>query len=340
MPIKVTCSCGKALQVDDKHRGKKIKCPACGAMTIATEASTAVQTEEPKRRRVVRDDDDAPAKEKKPAAKSNKMLWLAGAGCALFALFGCVIVAGGGTWVMIDRKREAAEKAKIEEARAKKEAEEAAARLRRAAERTQSTNNLKQIGLAMHAYHDAFKGFPNGAIRHPQSGQPLLSWRVALLPFLEEAPLSQEIRMNERWDSEHNKKYWNRMPKVYQLPGKPNDSNTYYQVFRGNETAFPDLPFNTKLRFNQFTDGTSNTILCIEAAEPINWMRPDDLPFQLNNPAMRNHLGNHWDNDTCLVAFADGTVRSMKRQLTAQALQGLLTRAGGEVVNFDAWEGR
>jgi hypothetical protein len=339
MPIQVTCSCGKTLQVDEKHRGKKIKCPACGAMAVATEASTAVQSEEPKRPRINRDD-DAPAKKKKPAAKSNKMLWLAGAGCAVLALFGCVIMAGGGTWLMIERKRDAAEQARIEEARAKKEAEETAAKVRRAAERTKSVNNLKQIALGMHSYHDAFKGLPNGAIRHPQTSQPLLSWRVALLPFLEEGPLSQEIRMNERWDSEHNKKFWTRMPKVYQLPGKASDDKTYYQVFRGPETAFPDMPFNAKLHFNQFRDGTSNTILIIEAVEPINWMRPDDLPFQMNNPAMHNQLGNHWENGTCLVAFTDGSVRSLKRDITPQALQGLLTRGGAEIVDFAAWEGR
>src|SRR5262249_52547325 len=59
---------------------------------------------------------------------------------------------------------------------------EATFKIRRAAERMTSVNNLKQIALAFHNYHDAFGAFPANAI-YGKDGKPLLSWRVAILPF-------------------------------------------------------------------------------------------------------------------------------------------------------------
>jgi hypothetical protein len=211
--------------------------------------------------------------------------------------------------------------------------------------RIQSTNNLKEIGLAMHNFHAANNALPNHAIRDPKTGQPLMSWRVALLPYLGEQALFQQIRQNERWDSAHNIKFRNQMPAVYQLPGRPNDGRTYYQVFHGDRSAFPRatrpakaFPTAGDFGFARITDGTSNTIFVVEAALPVNWMQPDDIPFQKGQPGLINRVGNHWADNTFDAVMGDGAIRRMRRDMTQQTLEALITRDGGEIVNPKDWE--
>src|SRR6516162_9991995 len=116
MAITLKCSCGKTLKVDEKHRGKKAKCPACGDTLLVEEqdAETAVQAEEPtKRRAAARDDDDngdedepevrKPIK-KKAAAKSNKMMYIIGGGCGLLLILTCCMSGlGVGVWYFFFR---------------------------------------------------------------------------------------------------------------------------------------------------------------------------------------------------------------------------------------------
>ena len=90
---------------------------------------------------------------------------------------------------------------------------------RQAARRMQSSNNLKQIGLAFHNFHDAYRTLPAAAGLN-DDGEPMLSWRVALLPFLEEAALYEEFHLDEPWDSEHNITLLERMPAVYRHPSR------------------------------------------------------------------------------------------------------------------------
>src|SRR5206468_5253686 len=71
--------------------------------------------------------------------------------------------------------------------------------------RQEHVNNLKQIGLAMHSYHDVYKRLPSGAVQD-KDGKALLSWRVHLLPFLEQEALFKEFKLDEPWDSDNNKK--------------------------------------------------------------------------------------------------------------------------------------
>src|SRR5207249_2796575 len=82
-----------------------------------------------------------------------------------------------------------------------------------AGRRTVSQNNLKQIGLAMHNYHDTYRHFPPQALTD-KNGKPLLSWRVAVLPFIEQDNLYRQFKLDEPWDSEHNRKLLERMPKL------------------------------------------------------------------------------------------------------------------------------
>ncbi len=81
-------------------------------------------------------------------------------------------------------------------------------------------NNLKQIGLAMHNYESTFGTFPPAYIADKATGKPLLSWRVAILPFLEQDALYKQFHLDEPWDSAHNKTLIARMPPVYRSPGR------------------------------------------------------------------------------------------------------------------------
>src|SRR5262245_7993862 len=89
-----------------------------------------------------------------------------------------------------------------------------------------SSNNLEQIGIAMHNYHDVNGNLPTNTI--DKSGKPVLSWRVHILPYLEEDKLYQEFKLDEPWDSDNNIKLVDRMPKVY-LPvrGKAEKNQTF-----------------------------------------------------------------------------------------------------------------
>src|SRR5262249_21734482 len=80
----------------------------------------------------------------------------------------------------------------------------AVAQVRVATRRMQSTNNLKQIALAMHSYHDTMGRFPPAIVRDKE-GKPLYSWRVLLLPYLEQQNLYNQFKLDEPWDSEHNR---------------------------------------------------------------------------------------------------------------------------------------
>jgi hypothetical protein len=218
--------------------------------------------------------------------------------------------------------------------------------------RIASTNNLKNIGLAMHSFHDVHKRLPNHAILHPKTGQPILSWRVALLPYLDQGPLYNQIKRDEPWNSPHNMKFATQMPNFYLLPGKPNDGRTYYQVFKSMpgsiESAFPQRippqpPFGEggPMTLAGMQDGSSNTILVVESASSVNWMAPDEIMFQSGPagfPSMR--LGNHWGDNTFLAGMGDGTVRRFMRTITTNDMQALITARGGEAVDWPRWEAR
>src|SRR5204863_9210261 len=110
---------------------------------------------------------------------------------------------------------------------------------REAANRAKDANNLKQIALAFHIYHDRHGHFPPAAIRS-KDGKPLLGWRVAILPYLEQDALYKQFNLDEAWDSEANKKLIEKLPKVYApVRGEAQAGGTFYQVFTGEKTLYP-----------------------------------------------------------------------------------------------------
>jgi hypothetical protein len=201
---------------------------------------------------------------------------------------------------------------------------------REAARRTQSKNNLKQIALAMHNHHDTYNGFPSRVILD-KDGNPGLSWRVKILPFLDQAALYNEFHLDEPWDSPHNKELLKRMPAVYQSPNDPDlaiEGQTRYVVIDYEGALFDD---EAGPRTASITDGTSNTILAVEARSDhaVNWTEPVDLEID-DEDILEGLKGARVGG--FLAAMADGSVRFISEFIDQDMLRALFTRAGGEAV--------
>jgi prepilin-type processing-associated H-X9-DG protein len=204
-------------------------------------------------------------------------------------------------------------------------------KVREAANRTKDQNNLKQIGLAMHMYHDSNGTLPPQAIYSRDGTKPLLSWRVAILPYLEQQALYNQFKLDEPWDSPNNKPLIARMPPIYAVPSaRPTKEPgmTYYQVFVGNGAGFEHQ--RQGIHLAAIPDGTSNTLMAVEAADPVVWTKPDDLAFDPAKPLPK--LGGHFPGGFNAL-FMDGSVRFIRSTIPEATLKALITRAGGEVVN-------
>ncbi len=200
---------------------------------------------------------------------------------------------------------------------------------REAARRMSSSNNLKQILLAFHNYEATYRNFP-AAIQRDEAGQPLLSWRVTILPFIDQVELYNEFHLDEPWDSEHNIRLLDRMPTVYADPSLPLPPGmTIYQVPTGDGLLFDP---SEAVRFHLVRDGLANTIAAFEASAEVAvpWTKPADAKIDPTNPlaAMAKHRAGGFH-----VGLADGSVRFIASQIDPQLFWALLTRAGGEVVN-------
>jgi hypothetical protein len=210
-------------------------------------------------------------------------------------------------------------------------------RVREASTQIRSSNNLMQIGLAMHNYHDDYGCFPPAEVRSLGPGNPNpakprgLSWRVALLPALGEDTLYNQFRLDEPWDSPNNMPLVARMPRVYQMPDQPANvpvGYTFYQAVVGPGALFdPQLP--NGCRIADITDGTSNTFLVVEAATAVPWTKPDDLTYVPNGPPPQ--FGTQFKGGFN-AAFADGQVRWIAPGTPPANLNAYITRSGGELV--------
>jgi len=209
-------------------------------------------------------------------------------------------------------------------------------RLQVASQCVTAMHNLKQIGLAFHNYMDAYKTMPAAGIYSPD-GKPLFSWRVALLPYLEQGALYNQLRLHEPWDSEHNKKVLAKakMPKVFELPGvQAGENKTFLQVFTGKNTPF-DGPRGPGV--GNFPDGFSNTLLVVEAAEAVHWAAPGDIAYSPRVSPLRQ-VGRHYGKGT-LAVRADGSVVTIAATATESDFRAAVTPAGGEVIGYSFFGG-
>ncbi len=190
----------------------------------------------------------------------------------------------------------------------------------------ETTNHFKQVMLAVHNYNSANGHFPPKAI-FGSDGQPKLSWRVALLPWLDQNDLFQAFHMDEPWDSPHNKGLIARMPEVFATPVSPaRPGMTRIRVFEGPGTLFNGI---RGTRIEEMTDGTSNTVALVTAREAVPWTKPGDLAYGQGKP-----LGLDFSDERgVVVGFADGSVRFLPRG--DQALwKKIVSPAGGEVIDW------
>ncbi len=213
---------------------------------------------------------------------------------------------------------------------------------REAARRTSCGNNLKQIGLAMHNYHDTFKTFPPAYIAD-EDGTPIRSWRVLILPYALSTPLYDQYDFHEPWDAPENQFAVTTPMTVYACPSDPanatSPTDTSYFVLTGSGTIFEEDASPT---FANIIDGTSNTILAVEVSGTgINWCEPKDLDIAYfvamfgpggTGPQSSPHPGG------LNVLMADGSVRFLSFSTAPAMVQALATRNGGEDVRgFDQY---
>jgi hypothetical protein len=190
---------------------------------------------------------------------------------------------------------------------------------RGAAARAQSTNNLKQLALAMHNYHSVNKHFVLPASRG-KDGKPLLSWRVYMLPYIEQDALFKQFHLDEPWDSPHNRTLIDKMPTIYRLPGsKLEKGRTNYLLPVGGGAVFEaDKPTLLK----DITDGTSNTIMIVEADDDhaVIWTKPEDLSFDPKDPSKGL---SHFFDGGFNAALCDGSVRWLSWPKDANEMERL-----------------
>ncbi len=206
-------------------------------------------------------------------------------------------------------------------------------KVRMAAARMQSMNNLKQIAIAVHSYNDANGHMPQDII--DKNGKPLLSWRVQILPYIEQDNVYKQFKLDEPWDSDNNKKWSQVAIKVFMSPNADPATPpgmTQYKAFVGPGTAFERGP---ALRIpGSFPDGTSNTIMVVEAGDPIPWAKPDDIPYDPKKPLPKLALPGV--ADFVNVAMMDGSVRRLNmKTLTEKTLRHAIERADGFVLGDD-----
>ena len=190
-----------------------------------------------------------------------------------------------------------------------------------------AVNNLKQIALAWHNYEAANGHLPSN--QTDKKGKALLSWRVQILPYIEEDALYKQFKMDEPWDSENNKKLIDQMPKLFApVRGKADAGMTFYQSFTGKNAL---LKPGQKATFATIPDGTSNTFLAAEAAKPVVWTKPDDLEYDGKELPK---LGGMFDGKFH-AAFCDGHVVRFRKGVDADILRILIDPADGTVIPAD-----
>jgi Protein of unknown function (DUF1559) len=194
---------------------------------------------------------------------------------------------------------------------------------------------MHNLALACANYESAHGRLPP-AVVYGKDGQPLLSWRVLILPYLEERDLFNQFKLDEPWDSPHNLPLVEQMPQIYALPGSKSrvlePGHTICHVFVGKGTAF-EGPRGLVLK--DVSDDASNTILIIEAGKPVPWTKPEELPFDPDRPLP--HLYSPFTN-VMRVAMVAGNVHYLPKSIDEQTLRALMTRNGNERLDWDVLE--
>jgi len=202
---------------------------------------------------------------------------------------------------------------------------------RGAARRAQCKNNLKQIGLALHNYHETYNAFPP-AYTVDEHGKPLHSWRTLLLPYLDEQALYQQIDLSKSWDDPANAEaFKSDRPNCYYCPSTTNPPEmTTYLAVTGEHSCFPPGQSRT---LTEITDGTGNTLMVVDVAQAhaVHWMSPQDTDETLilgigAEVKDLQHTGG------IQGLLADGSVRHLAATLPATTWRALISIAANDPI--------
>jgi prepilin-type processing-associated H-X9-DG protein len=201
---------------------------------------------------------------------------------------------------------------------------------REAARRAQCQNNLKQIALTLLNYQSAHGAFPP-AVFADDGGKPKMSWRVAILPFMDQQGLYQQYDPKQPWDSPQNRALGNTPMPIFRCPSDPgaaNSTETNYLRIIGKGTV-GGTP-NEAVKISDIMDGTSFTIMLVEVSGlNINWEEPrdvtaDEFMAMVAKGRVSPHAGGFQ------AAMADGSVRFISYTVDPKTLRALLLRNTGE----------
>ncbi len=207
--------------------------------------------------------------------------------------------------------------------------------IRAAGRRAISSNNLKQIGISMHTYHDEYQVLPPGGT-FDRLGRPQHGWVAFLLPFIEYGSLKVDFRVP--WDHANN-----RQTMQTEIPALLNPAVQPYETTDRQGYALSHYAANARvvggrspMHFDQIADGTSNTILAGEIAEGF---RPWGHPLNFRDPAAGLNtpggFGGPHPGQVTQVLMADGSVRTLAPEIDPGTLRALATPAGGESLPTD-----
>jgi hypothetical protein len=183
--------------------------------------------------------------------------------------------------------------------------------------------HFKKITAAMDKYHQDKGTYPPPAI-YDKDGRPILSWRVALLPYLGEEALYREFHLDEPWDSLHNKKLLKKLPQAFKTPDTYSRNKTTDLVFTGEAAAF------TAKKGVRKADIAASSILLVatESDAAVYWSKPADLVYADNQPLPK--LFGKYGFSQVKVLLANGTIKSLDRQTDEQTLRAMIKRAGAK----------
>jgi hypothetical protein len=201
-------------------------------------------------------------------------------------------------------------------------------RVRTTATTIKEFNDYKQIALAMHNYHAAYGHLPPLSMK-TRNGKPGLSWRVAILPYLEHADLYNQFKIDEAWDHQTNRRLASQMPVFFTSLEDPTPEYTHVRLFVGKGAIYQP---NRVLNLAEITDGASNTLLLVEAAKPVLWIQPEELTFDPSGPLPELGLPKR---DFFLAAMADGETRKIRKSIAPEQIKAAITATGNEPVHLD-----
>lgn len=193
-------------------------------------------------------------------------------------------------------------------------------------DRHRERDRLKYIGMALQNYLNDSRHFPDLAIRDKE-GKPLLSWRVAILPYLGKSDLYGQFHLNEPWNSEHNRGLIDQIPDEYHGDGTA-AGQTRFLAPVGENLAFTSAGGGPRLK--DITDGWE-TILVVraDADHAVVWTKPEDLAVDLENPKRGITDGN----TRVMALFVGGYVPIFDCSVRSSLLRALFTRNGGEEID-------